>query len=74
MQAPSDTLNIAVVGVGGMGRANTMAVLSQNIVAFCDVHDSLMANTIKQIETAAAAAGSNVQRGGGTARAAQRRL
>src|SRR5918992_2058338 len=67
-QAPSDTVNIAVVGVGGMGRANTSAVLSQNIVAFCDVHDSLMATTIKQFEQAAAAAGNNTQRGGGTAR------
>jgi predicted dehydrogenase len=68
VQAPSDTLNIAVVGVGGMGRANTMALLSQNIVAFCDVHDSLMANTIKQLESAAAAPASSAQRGGGTAR------
>ena len=68
VQAPSDTLNIAVVGVGGMGRANTMALLSQNIVAFCDVHDSLMASTIKQLESAAAAPASSAQRGGGTAR------
>jgi predicted dehydrogenase len=68
IQAPSDTVNIAVVGVGGMGRANTMAVLSQNIVAFCDVHDSLMATTIKQLEAAGAAAPSSAQRGGGTAR------
>jgi predicted dehydrogenase len=35
--APSDKLNIAVVGVGGMGRSNLMAVTSQNIVAVCDV-------------------------------------
>jgi predicted dehydrogenase len=68
VQAPSDTLNIAVVGVGGMGRANTMALLSQNIVAFCDVHDSLMANTIKQLESAGTGPASSAQRGGGTAR------
>src|SRR5687768_14013816 len=36
-QAPSDLLNIAVVGVGGMGRSNLRAVGSQNIVALCDV-------------------------------------
>lgn len=34
---PSDTLNIAAVGVGGMGRANLINVASQNIVALCDV-------------------------------------
>ncbi|MEQ1354479.1 MAG: gfo/Idh/MocA family oxidoreductase, partial [Candidatus Acidiferrum sp.] len=31
--APSDTLNIAGVGVGGMGRANLINLASQNIVA-----------------------------------------
>ena len=35
--APSDLLNIAVVGCGGMGRSNLRAVGSQNIVALCDV-------------------------------------
>src|SRR5260370_6138328 len=34
---PSDTLNIAAVGVGGMGRNNLINVASQNIVALCDV-------------------------------------
>jgi len=36
-QAPSDTLNIAGVGIGGMGRSNMLALASQNIVALCDV-------------------------------------
>ena len=36
-QAPSDTFNIAGVGVGGMGRSNLTALASQNIVALCDV-------------------------------------
>jgi predicted dehydrogenase len=34
---PSDTLNIAGVGVGGMGRTNLINLASQNIVALCDV-------------------------------------
>src|SRR6267154_3304444 len=34
---PSDMLNIAAVGVGGMGRANLINLASQNIVALCDV-------------------------------------
>jgi predicted dehydrogenase len=34
---PSDKLNIAGVGVGGMGRANLTNLSSENIVALCDV-------------------------------------
>src|ERR1700745_1786454 len=37
MTPPSDLLNIAAVGVGGMGRANLINLASQNIVALCDV-------------------------------------
>lgn len=36
-KAPSDTLNIAGIGVGGMGRANLREMTSENIVALCDV-------------------------------------
>ncbi|HAB41527.1 MAG TPA: oxidoreductase [Porphyromonadaceae bacterium] len=37
--APSDKLNIAVVGIGGMGHANINAVKeTENIVALCDVN------------------------------------
>lgn len=36
-QAPSDTLNVAVVGAGGKGMDNARALTSQNIVAVCDV-------------------------------------
>lgn len=35
--APSDTLNIAGIGVGGMGRSNLKNITGQNIVALCDV-------------------------------------
>jgi Oxidoreductase family, NAD-binding Rossmann fold/Oxidoreductase family, C-terminal alpha/beta domain len=61
-QAPSDTVNIATVGVGGMGRSNTMALTSQNIVAFCDVDDTLLDSTLKQIQGMAAKAPAQGQR------------
>ena len=35
--APSDKLNIAGVGVGGMGRRNLKNMSTENIVALCDV-------------------------------------
>jgi len=35
--APSDRLNIAIIGAGGMGISNTGQLLSENIVAICDV-------------------------------------
>lgn len=35
--APSDKLNIAGIGIGGMGFANLKAMSSENIVALCDV-------------------------------------
>ena len=41
-QAPSDTVNVAVVGINGMGAVNARAVMSQNIVAICDCDDSLL--------------------------------
>jgi hypothetical protein len=39
---PSDLLNIAIVGINGMGAVNAQAVMSQNIVAICDVDDRLV--------------------------------
>jgi hypothetical protein len=36
-KAPSDKLNIAGVGVGGMGHGNLKKMKSENIVALCDV-------------------------------------
>ena len=36
-QAPSDRLNIAAVGVGGRGRHLITNMVSQNLVAMCDV-------------------------------------
>ena len=39
---PSALLNIAIVGVGGMGSGNAEALASQNLVAFCDVDSAYM--------------------------------
>lgn len=43
--APSDKLNIAAVGIGGMGRANIDNMNTENLVAFCDVDWEYAANT-----------------------------
>ena len=43
--APSDKLNIAAIGSGGMGGSNIGAVISENIVALCDVDDERAAKT-----------------------------
>ncbi len=36
-KAPSDKLNIAGIGIGGMGRGNLQRMSGENIVALCDV-------------------------------------
>lgn len=36
-KAPSDKLNIAGVGIGGMGKGNLQRMATENIVALCDV-------------------------------------
>src|SRR3954467_7817051 len=47
-QAPSDTVNVAVVGINGMGAANAQAVMSQNIVAICDCDLGLLDGKLAQ--------------------------
>ena len=42
---PSDKLNIAGIGVGGIGRRNLTKMNSQNIVALCDIDDKYPAKT-----------------------------
>ena len=42
-KAPSDTLNIGSIGVGGKGSSDIRSVSSENIVALCDVDDREMA-------------------------------
>lgn len=51
-QAPSDTLNIAGVGIGGVGRNNLMACESENIVALCDVDDQNAASVFERYPNA----------------------
>ena len=50
-QAPSDTVNIATVGIGGMGGSNTRNLMSQNIVAACDVDWGYAETRFKQYQT-----------------------
>jgi predicted dehydrogenase len=53
-QAPSDTLNVAIVGAGGMGMSNAEQLVTQNLVALCDVDfgyvDRQLANRQKNRE------------------------
>jgi len=46
-KAPSDKLNIAAIGIGGMGASNLNNLKSENIVALCDVDWSYSANVFK---------------------------
>src|SRR5271154_3185058 len=48
---PSDTLNIAGVGVGGMGRAKLINLSSQNIVALCDVDWGYAGKSLDHLDT-----------------------
>ena len=41
--APSDKLNIAGIGIGGMGKNNIEKCADENIVALCDIDDSYAA-------------------------------
>jgi predicted dehydrogenase len=54
-QAPSDLVNVAAVGIGGMGAVNAQAVMSQNLVAICDCDlgllDGKLAEWTKRAQT-----------------------
>ncbi|WP_321345296.1 Gfo/Idh/MocA family oxidoreductase [uncultured Draconibacterium sp.] len=50
--APSDKLNIAGVGIGGMGRNNLRNMSSENIVALCDVDWDYAAKTFNDYPNA----------------------
>ena len=50
-QAPSDSLNIAIVGAGGMGGQNATQLGSENIVAVCDVDLDYVARSARDKTT-----------------------
>ena len=50
--APSNKLNIAVVGVAGRGGANLGGVHGENIVALCDVNRQNLANAARRFPNA----------------------
>jgi hypothetical protein len=49
---PSGKLNIAGVGVGGMGSGDIRSVASENIVALCDVDEQALARNAKEFPKA----------------------
>lgn len=51
---PSEKVNIAAIGVGGMGANNLTACAGENIVALCDVDHGYAAKTFKAFPAAAA--------------------
>ena len=51
LTAPSDRLNVACVGVGGQGRTNLVNVVSQNIVALCDVDWDYAGKALDRLES-----------------------
>ena len=51
-QAPSDTLRIAAVGVGGMGRAYLRGCENERIVALCDLDHQRAAQTFETYPSA----------------------
>src|ERR1035437_7258449 len=51
-KGPSDKLNIAGVGVGGMGANYLKGCESENIVALCDVDDAFAAKTFARYPNA----------------------
>ena len=50
-RAPSDTLNVAIVGAGGMGRENAQRLGAENIVAVCDVDFGYVERRIEEALT-----------------------
>ena len=48
---PSDQLNIACVGVGGMGRSNLINLASQNLAAICDVDWAYTDRNLSRLDT-----------------------
>jgi predicted dehydrogenase len=50
--APSNKLNVALIGVGGRGRAHQGPISSENVVALCDVDENRLAQAAKKFSKA----------------------
>ncbi|MHC4439493.1 MAG: Gfo/Idh/MocA family protein, partial [Planctomycetota bacterium] len=50
--APSNKLNVALIGVGGRGRAHQKPISSENVVALCDVDENAIAKTAEKFPKA----------------------
>ena len=50
--APSNKLNVALIGVGGRGRKHFGAVKEENVVALCDVNEEALARAAKTFPNA----------------------
>src|SRR5664280_2906092 len=48
-KAPSDKLNIAGIGIGGMGKGNLERMATENIVALCDVDWGVSRNNVPKV-------------------------
>ena len=52
VQAPSDTLNVAGIGVGGRGRADVRGCSGENVAALCDADLGFAARTFREFPRA----------------------
>ena len=50
--APSNKMNVALIGVGGRGRAHQDAIANENVVALCDVDANNLATAAKKFPNA----------------------
>jgi predicted dehydrogenase len=48
--APSRTLGVAVIGVGGMGGYSVSAATRERVVALCDIDEGNLAKAMKQVQ------------------------
>src|SRR5262249_8774911 len=51
-RSPNEKLNIAVIGAGGRGAANTKEVSGENIVALCDVDETSLGKAAEKFPKA----------------------
>ena len=61
-RAPSNKLNIALIGVWGRGLAHYDAISTENVVALCDVDEKHMADAAKKFPKAKPGASASSKR------------